>query len=179
MCNRLFSISWGCASASLLGIAFLFVGSSSELFLINLKKIDVYRFIGVFRDSQQTLRRLSADSHQILIRFSADSQQILSRFSADSQQSQQILSIFCCCRWHRQNCLKVPQWKFVSSMSLIAANSRQILVRFLSDSRQILISVLSDSRQILVTMVVFKTIVTYINSPLPWRLKAFSVLLKQ
>ena len=62
-------------------------------------------------------------------------------------------------------------------MSLIAANSRQILVRFLSDSRQILISVLSDSRQILVTMVVFKTIVTYINSPLPWRLKAFSVLL--
>ena len=109
-------------------------------------------------------------------RFSADSQQSLNRFSADSQQSQQILSIFCCCRWHRQNCLKVPQWKFVSSMSLIAANSRQILVRFLSDSRQILISVLSDSRQILVTMVVFKTIVTYINSPLPWRLKAFSVL---
>ena len=96
--------------------------------------------------------------------------------SVDAQQSQQILSIFCCCRWHRQNCLKVLQWKFVSSMSLIAANSRQILVRFLSDSRQILISVLSDSRQILVTMVVFKTIVTYINSPLPWRLKAFSVL---
>jgi len=63
-------------------------------------------------------------------------------------------------------------------------DSHQILIRFSSDSHQILVRFSSDFCQILIrfpsilfTMVFFKTIVTYINSPQPRRLKAFSVLL--
>ena len=79
--------------------------------------------------------------------------------------------------------------KLESSIIIVRflSDSRQIPVRFPSDYRQIPVRLpsdfcqipvrfLSDSHQILVTMIFFKTVVTYSNSPQPRRLKAFSVL---